>query len=263
MKTILKVGLAFVGVAILAADARAGRWLSRDPIQEGAGFVQREPAEEFDPVPIAAEPNLYAFVLNDPIDFVDPWGLITVGFYGADTWFTFPNEGNQKMMQIGKDVGAARMFHSLSHRRALHFLLSRLDTNGDGKYDECDEAEPIKIFGHSWGAISAAKLAGEIMSSPKFRKKDVAVLAVIDPVATLRLPPTSVPSNVVRFWNRYQTHGQRVVILGRAVHGRRLVCYAQSGCDDQIDLNPGPGDNRIDHWSIIDVVRSDLENLVK
>jgi len=52
MKIIQKFVLAITATIIVAADAHAGRWLSRDPIQEGAGFVQRDP-------------NPYAFVLNN------------------------------------------------------------------------------------------------------------------------------------------------------------------------------------------------------
>ena len=39
-------------------DPTLGRWLSRDPIGEKGGV------------------NLYAYVGNDPVNFVDPWGLI-------------------------------------------------------------------------------------------------------------------------------------------------------------------------------------------
>ena len=84
-----------LGVAILLvtfANAQAGRWLSRDPIEEGAGFVQREPVEEdlsliqhqqeathssSLPLRHRNEPNLYAFVRNDVSHLIDPLGLIS------------------------------------------------------------------------------------------------------------------------------------------------------------------------------------------
>jgi len=235
MNAIQKVVLTITATTIVAADAHAGRWLSRDPIQEGAGFVQRDPVGAFDFDQLQGEPNLYAFVINDPLNFADPWGLITIGFYGADTWFTFPNEGNKKMMQIGQEVGAAKMFRSLSHRAAFRFLLSQLDTNGDGKYDECDKEEPIKIFGHSWGAISAVKLAREIYFSPKFKRKDIQIVAVIDPVKILRLPPFGVPNNVKTFQNWYQTKGTGVRPFN--FHGRLLPVAAGVNAN-QVDLNP-------------------------
>jgi hypothetical protein len=69
MKTILqKTFLSCTAFVVVAAEAQAGRWLSRDPIEDGAGFVQREP-------------NPYVFVLNAPIDYVDPLGLWT-----RDSW---------------------------------------------------------------------------------------------------------------------------------------------------------------------------------
>lgn len=61
MKT-TKVVLALAATVLIATDAHAGRWLSRDPIQDGAGFVQRDP-------------NPYAFVLNNPVQFIDALGL--------------------------------------------------------------------------------------------------------------------------------------------------------------------------------------------
>ena len=81
MKTIWEVGLIVVGVGVLAADAQAGRWLSRDPIQEGAGFVQRDPVPpvEFGPaIEPRNEPNLYVFVRNDGINSLDSFGLATI-----------------------------------------------------------------------------------------------------------------------------------------------------------------------------------------
>ncbi|HTD67644.1 MAG TPA: hypothetical protein VK846_14050 [Candidatus Limnocylindria bacterium] len=45
MKTFRTVGFAIAATIIVAADANAGRWLSRDPIEEGAGFVQRDPVD--------------------------------------------------------------------------------------------------------------------------------------------------------------------------------------------------------------------------
>ena len=98
MKTFRKLSLAFAATIIIAADANAGRWLSRDPIEEGAGFVQRDPIE---PISIVVkdeaeeifigyissrrphfhrtEPNIYGFVRNSPVDHVDLLGLRSSG----------------------------------------------------------------------------------------------------------------------------------------------------------------------------------------
>jgi hypothetical protein len=62
MNAIQKAVLTITATTIVAADAHAGRWLSHDPIQEGGGFVQRDP-------------NPYVFVLNNPASFIDALGL--------------------------------------------------------------------------------------------------------------------------------------------------------------------------------------------
>ena len=74
MNTIQKVVLAVTTTIILGADAQAGRWLSRDPIQEGAGFVQRDPQPTLDFIQRNG-PSPYVFVRNNPPRFVDPLGL--------------------------------------------------------------------------------------------------------------------------------------------------------------------------------------------
>lgn len=189
----------------------------------------------------------------------EPADEITIGFYGADTPATFPNLGNRDMMGLGKAL-AAPMFRSLSTGSAFRYLEERTKQMREKQPD----AKPIvRIFGHSWGAISALKLAWKIRSSSEIAGWEVALLAVIDPVSTLRLPPTSVPGNVRRFWNRYQTHGRGVTIMKQPVFGRRLECEARSGCEDQKDLNPGPGDNLIDHWTIIEEVKTEFFGLFR
>jgi len=75
MNALPKLVLAITASILLTADAYAGRWLSRDPIQDGAGFVQREV-------------NPYAFVLNDSINYFDAFGLdIWVGHNQGDVSF--------------------------------------------------------------------------------------------------------------------------------------------------------------------------------
>lgn len=55
--------------AIAATNASAGRWLSHDPIQEGAGFVQRDAPQN------DGDYNLYGFVGNDGLNNADFLGL--------------------------------------------------------------------------------------------------------------------------------------------------------------------------------------------
>ena len=182
---------------------------------------------------------------------------ITIGFYGADTPTTFPNLGNRDMMGLGKALGAP-MFRSLSTGSAFKYLEEQTKRL---RSDQPDRKPIIRIFGHSWGAISAVQLAWKIKSRPDIADREVALLAVIDPVSIFRLPPTSVPGNVGRFWNRYQTHGRGVTIMKQPVFGRRLKCEMPMGCEDQKDLNPGPSDNLIDHWTIIEKVKAEFLEL--
>jgi hypothetical protein len=203
----------------------------------------------------ASTPNVYAFVDNNPVNETDPLGLIIIAFYGADYWGSGEGSGaNPEILQIAKDVGAKLPpYRSLDIWDPYQYLLNYF-RNGPGK---CSN-EPIKIFGHSWGGISAVKLSRWLGRS-ELRNHEIDVYT-IDPVRILRLPPTSVPSNVKYFWNRYQTHGGPV--LGPiALHGRKLKSYAQTS--DQQDLNPGPGDNKIDHITIVGVVRAELVGKLK
>ena len=81
MNAIQKVAFLITTTIVVAADAHAGRWLSRDPIQEGTGFVQRDPFPPMSLVPKQRnEPNLYGFVRNNPIGAIDKHGLVTGSF---------------------------------------------------------------------------------------------------------------------------------------------------------------------------------------
>jgi hypothetical protein len=181
-------------------------------------------------------------------------GLAIVGFYGANRWFSTPTYGNVRMKQIADAVGAP-IYGSLDIWRPYQYLLDYF-RNGGGA---CDTNEPIKIFGHSWGAISAIKLS-RLIGQSALQDHETHVY-VVDPVSWLRLPPTSVPSTVKYFWNRYQTMGQGVYITGLgAVNRMRLTSYAH--CADQVDLNPLDPQG-LDHFSIIDAVRDQLIRWLK
>jgi len=246
-----------------------GRWLSRDPIGE-AGFylltIGHQASENSsltggdtpnqNDFLTANGPNVYAFVDNDPAGQIDYYGLIIVAFYGADYWGSGENGGaNPEIRRIAEEVRSAGFtvagpYRSLDIWDPYQYLLSYF-RNGDGS---CNDDEPIKIFGHSWGATSAVKLSRWLGRS-ELRNHEIDVYT-IDAVHILRLPPTSVPSSVTYFWNRYQTHGGPV--LGHiALHGSALVSHAKLP-PDQKDLNPGPLDNGIDHLVIVRTVKVEL-----
>ncbi len=47
-----------------------GRWTAKDPIDFAGGSV-----------------NLYEYVLDDPVNWVDPWGLASLEFWGGNLWY--------------------------------------------------------------------------------------------------------------------------------------------------------------------------------
>ena len=72
-------------------DASTGRWTSKDPIRFSGG-----------------DTNLYGYVLNDPVNFVDPqgtskWGLIWTALcaaYDASSWYQSAQQIQQYQTQL-------------------------------------------------------------------------------------------------------------------------------------------------------------------
>jgi len=194
-----------------------GRWLSRDPIEEEGGL------------------NLYQYVGNAPAASFDAFGLVTIGFYGFEVWWPGKNQGNQYIHDTIAPRLGAKMFRSASDAAAERWLLQTLDKNKDGIYDpNCgDDRDSIKIFGWSWGGPSAVQLAQRIKRNERFRENQIAVVFAIDPVTTARGNAT-VPSNVSRFYNAYQTKGQHA---RPNLHGHRLSVDPGVWAS-QVDVNP-------------------------
>ena len=69
MKTAQKFWFCVVAIILFAANADAGRWLTRDPIE----FMERDPRP--DAGDFQEQLNLYRFVDNNPINLIDPLGL--------------------------------------------------------------------------------------------------------------------------------------------------------------------------------------------
>jgi len=87
------LGLTFIAVLSVVGEARAGRWLSRDPIQDGAGFVERDPMPQTElDIDQGNELNLYAFVANNPVSQIDPLGLALYAIDG--TWTKAKDKAN-------------------------------------------------------------------------------------------------------------------------------------------------------------------------
>jgi hypothetical protein len=75
MKAIQKVCFCFGFIILLADNAQAGRWLTRDPIE----FMERDPKPTISAPPLTLflnqQVNLYRFVDNNPLNEVDVLGL--------------------------------------------------------------------------------------------------------------------------------------------------------------------------------------------
>lgn len=77
MKAIQKVCFCIGVIILLAANAQAGRWITQDPI----GFMERDPRPTIPGASVPASSdyqqqlNLYRFVDNSPLNYIDPYGL--------------------------------------------------------------------------------------------------------------------------------------------------------------------------------------------
>jgi len=109
-----------------AYDADTGRWISRDPIGENGGI------------------NLYGYCLNDPVNWVDPWGLEVFGIYDRDTgWLALTDEDTGETLvgrfeSGGKPYGdpiAAGNYEILKHPNSDFF---RLDADDSSPRDDVD-----------------------------------------------------------------------------------------------------------------------------
>ncbi len=152
--------------------------------------------------------------------------------------------------------------------RASTWLVNELDSNGDEKHDpihtnrrgKIDKLRSIRIYGHSWGALTAVRLAESIEHDVWMAKKDVDVLALIDPVNKFRGDFVPVPANVNIFRNGYRTFGGDITIpiLDYLPVGSVLQTVAKDSL--QLNLNDGnpmryvSPNVEIDRFNIIDVV---------
>ncbi len=177
-----ETGLGFWGLRYFAPSL--GRFASRDLMGESVSA------------------NLYTFVNNDPVDAYDILGALTIvkiGFRGAG--------GTEGAWMSGAD----RKFDSLQTGSALKYILEKLDSNKDGKVDECDEPSEIRITGYSWGAWSALGVAKDLETTPQIKATDrehrKVALGLLDPVRMGRLGLAGLPRNVMFARNIYQRNG--------------------------------------------------------
>ncbi len=134
MKTIQK--FVFLIIVLFAVNSQAGRWLTRDPIE----FMERDQRPVVSEMSIPANPspldkqeiNLYTYVLNNPINYVDPLGL---QIDGALT------PGIDEALMSPEQLQAARQAAQKAEQ-ALQNKLHHIFDNPKHKLDAC-----VKEFG--------------------------------------------------------------------------------------------------------------------
>jgi pimeloyl-ACP methyl ester carboxylesterase len=156
-------------------SAELGRFLQTDPIRFEAG-----------------DGNLYRYVANNPMNWVDPLGLITVVIPGAGP----QNSGSNGdfVNRVSNMHPDAQQFgrHQRDQQRALDAIKDALAKN------PCEE---VNIYGYSRGGVGALELAD------KLNQAGIPVdnLILVDPVTvTGNGGGLNVPSNVRNAESHYQ-----------------------------------------------------------
>ena len=186
---------------------------------------------------------------------LDPTGLtdIKVGFLGAaqDLGGDLPNEGDAWARDLKHIITTSQIFTSLDTGAAFDYVFKELDTNKDGKVDDCDKKKSIGIVGYSWGGWSALQLAATIHASPKINGTIRPVyLGLLDPVSTGRFGPSQVSGNVKYAYNLYQTNGGDGLYLPYATYTGGPIVGADVNYDvsaDVVSWPYAPGNNHPDH----------------
>jgi len=154
-------------------DPALGRFIGEDPIGLWGGI------------------NLYTYVANKPLRYIDPYGLVIVGLTGRGTP---PDDPTSGIVQIGKAVGADQIYSYRDINTAVTLIASAIEN--------CP-TQPVILFGHSRGGVGVLRIA-EILGA---RGIPVDLAVTIDAVQS----PTDnggrvVPANVRLNVNPYQTN---------------------------------------------------------
>ncbi len=147
--------------------------------------------------------NRYTYARNNPLKFVDPDGNVVVGFTG---WFNSPTSpvfdiAGSFATRLGRPgFGPGQVFHynEGGPAQAKAFLLNQLKR---------DSSQPVILLGHSAGARAAINLAWQL----KELGIPVTLLLTFDPVMGDPKLKQTVPSNVERAANFYQTDDDGII----------------------------------------------------
>ena len=169
-------------------------------------FIQRDPIDD-----VTANSNLYRYVTNNPTTFSDPSGLIIIGIPGLGPDSTgYANDALRTFVESLDGRYVSRHFFGDTEQRIK---------------EAAKKGDPVIIIGYSRGAVSAIQLA------QRLEKENITVdlLVTLDPV--LIFPGTeteilaSVPKNVKRAVNYYETSGRRAIpglLHGGEFRGNRI-----------------------------------------
>jgi uncharacterized protein RhaS with RHS repeats len=168
MKTIQKV--VFLTIVLLAANSQAGRWLTRDPIE----FMERDPWPTMNLWEDPQQINLYQFVLNNPVNRIDPLGLWSPGAHDAlidhALKNTLPKSDLDILKQSSRDFDKATQSsdesfkHSMRKKgQTVEDAIKERDKFIKDKFDECKRAndagkrnEALRLLGEALHPIMDA-----------------------------------------------------------------------------------------------------------
>lgn len=187
-------------------NAALATWISRDPIGYKGGI------------------NLYEYVGNNPVSYVDPSGLIGIFFDGAGQ-----GRGSPTIMRsmYDKYTDAAAIFYTniwpnniwANIRKAREIICDTICNTLQGCPPQ--PTEPVDLFGWSRGAVAVLTLAkilndeGCTCNGKTFKPIKIRFMGLIDPVATggyqmVGTNSTVVPPNVGTVFTAYAGQQSRL-----------------------------------------------------